>query len=211
MKNNFCTFYIVRHGESEWNVKRILHGQTKDIPLTPNGLKQANQTAKKLNNIDFAAAYSSDLLRAQRTAEIIALDHNLLVKTNHLLRERYFGRLEGITVNNFLEEFKDLLKVREQLSTEVRFKSKIIPEVESDEEIASRLFTFLREIAVAYMGKNVLIVSHGGLMHATLIKLGFANYQELPYSSIKNTSYFIIDSDGVEFFLKKTFGIKKYN
>jgi broad specificity phosphatase PhoE len=80
MKNNtMTTFYLVRHGETDWNKQRIIQGQ-EDIPLNETGIQQAENAAKLMKSIPFDLAYSSDLMRAKRTTEIIALEHNLAVE-----------------------------------------------------------------------------------------------------------------------------------
>lgn len=91
--------YIVRHGETEWNVRKLLQGQ-KDSNLTEKGKEEAERLAKKFKDTPFDAIFSSDLLRAKRTAEILAVEHNLAIQTNKLLRERHFGRLEGTKISD---------------------------------------------------------------------------------------------------------------
>src|SRR3989344_5835107 len=88
------TFYIVRHGQTEWNTKGLLQGHG-DSPLTYLGVKQAEQIRDELKSIHFDAIFSSDLLRAKRTAEIVALERKIAVKTTQALRERDFGHFEG--------------------------------------------------------------------------------------------------------------------
>ncbi|MBI2630816.1 histidine phosphatase family protein [Candidatus Nomurabacteria bacterium] len=56
---NYCTLYLVRHGETEWNVKKITQGQSEST-LTENGIRQAEETAEKLKDIKFDAIFSSD-------------------------------------------------------------------------------------------------------------------------------------------------------
>src|SRR3989339_1397072 len=94
LRNNYCHLYLVRHGETEWNVQKIIQGH-KDIPLNQKGEKQARRLAKKLVKIKFGVVFSSDLLRAKRTAEIVVLEKKIAVKTTKTLRERHFGRFEG--------------------------------------------------------------------------------------------------------------------
>jgi len=91
-----------------------------------------------------------------------------------------------------------------KLAKEDRLKYKPFPDIENDEEIASRMFTYLREIAVAYQGKTILIVSHGGVMRILLNHLG----KNAPHGAASNTAYVKLESDGVEFFIKETKGIK---
>ena len=82
-KENYCTLYLVRHGETEWNVKKINQGQSESA-LTEVGIEQAKETGEKLKHIKFDAIFSSDLSRTQRTAEIIKLDRELVIKTSEL-------------------------------------------------------------------------------------------------------------------------------
>jgi broad specificity phosphatase PhoE len=192
MKNKNCTIYIARHGQTEWNVKGKVQGHT-DSPLTKEGISQAKNLAIELKNIKFDAIYSSDLLRAQRTAEFVALEHRLIVKTKEALRERNFGSLEG--------QGKDCLILLEQLRKQkIPYETK---NIESDEKMIERVILFLRELAIAYPGKTVLVVSHGGILRTLLFHLGFATYEEINKLSIGNTAYIKIDSDGVDFYVKE--------
>jgi len=71
-KSNHCTFYIVRHAESKANESGVRAGQM-DFELSEKGEKQALERAKELRDVKFNAAFSSDLIRAKRTAKIISL------------------------------------------------------------------------------------------------------------------------------------------
>ena len=63
--------YLVRHGQTDWNIeKKHTQGHT-DIPLNENGKKQAEQLAQSISNLKIDKIISSDLLRAKETAEII--------------------------------------------------------------------------------------------------------------------------------------------
>jgi 2,3-bisphosphoglycerate-dependent phosphoglycerate mutase len=206
--STYCTIYLVRHGETEWNVANRLQGQS-DSPLTSAGKLQAKDVAVALKHIKFSAIYSSDLGRAQETAQIIALEHQLAVVTNQLLRERHFGRLEGKYWQDLNVEIKNLLAARENLADEEKYHYKLFPEIESDEEIVARLITFLREVAVAHLKQNILIVAHGGIMRAFLIHLGYGSYRELVEGTISNSGYIKLRSDGTDFFIDATVGISK--
>ena len=171
--NNYCTIYLVRHGETEWNKKGILMGQS-DSPLTETGIEQVKATAQELKHVDFAAVFSSDLLRAQRTAEIIKLERQLAVQTTKALRERTFGRYEGMSVEEFEKIFKDTFDKLKQLTEKEQQAFKFDRDIESDDDVAGRMITRLREIAVACPGKNVLVVSHGTSIRTFLIHIGYA-------------------------------------
>lgn len=205
--SRLCTFYIVRHGESEWNVERKLAGQVDSL-LTEKGEMQAKKVAEELRHISFDLAFSSDLIRAKRTAEIIALEHNLVVTTTKLLRERSFGKWEGESYEIFTNELKGYLDEFLSLPDEKK-KTYKYPDMESDEEIVSRIITFLRETAVAYPGKTVLVGTHGAMMRSLLIHLGFGTYDEIPPGGVTNTAYMKVASDGIDFFLQDTQGVRK--
>lgn len=198
--------YIVRHGQTDWNAQKKVQGQI-DIPLNATGEEQARQTAALFKNIHFDAVFSSDLLRAQRTAEIITLEKDLAVQTTRLLRERNFGPHEGMLI----EELKELEKDLENLSKEDRAIHKLHPDIENDEELVGRFITFLREISVAYADKTVLVVCHGALIRTFLIHLGVGTYQTLPHGSVENTAFIKVLSDGVEFEVVETHGVKLQN
>lgn len=201
MKNNNCTIYLVRHGKTDWNKQGLIQGHT-DIPLNIEGEKEAEELAKELNNIKFDGVFSSDLLRAKRTADIIAKEHELAVKTTKALRERYFGHLEGKPAEKLKEISREISKLEESK----RFSYKSHPLVESDDELMSRFLTFLREIAISNPGKNILIITHGGVIRVFLILLGFLSHA----SNVKigNLAYVKMESDGVDFFIKETKGIE---
>ena len=201
---NYCRLFVIRHGETEWNVQRRLQGQS-DSPLTENGIEQAKKAASELKYIPFELAFSSDLLRAKRTAEIIAIEHNLTVTATKMLRERSFGKYEG-QPSEILRMFDHLL---EAMTEQQRFQHKPDEDVESDEEVVFRLLSFMREIAIFYPSKNVLIATHGGAMKALLIQLGYATYKTFPSRGIENTAYIELLSDGTDFFIQKTKGVAK--
>jgi len=205
MKNHYCQIYLVRHGETDWNAKGLLQGQS-DIPLNKEGEKQAIEAAKKhFKKIKFAAIFSSDLVRAKRTAEIIALEKKMAVETSTLLRERDFGPFEGKHWQEVEKELRMSIKELRILSDEVAKKLGI----ESDEKMMERFLRFLREVAVAYRGKNVLIVTHGSVMRVFLTKLGYLSKEESRQVFIKNLAFIKVLSDGVDFFVKEVFGVEK--
>lgn len=196
-----ATFYIVRHGETDWNAEHRVQGQT-DVALNAMGEVQAREAGALLENIHFDAAYSSDLVRARRTAEMILLDRELEVRTSKLLREQNFGKFEG----NLWSETSHLFDERKKLSEEELLHHKVADE-ESHFEVSTRLFTFLREVSVISSGQTILIVSHGGIMRYLLVRLGVGSLKKPKF--FKNTSYIKLRSDGVEFFLDEVNGLEE--
>jgi len=202
----YCTIYITRHGETEWNTKKLIQGH-KDSPLTQNGIDQARQTAKKLQKINFDEVFSSDLRRAHNTAKIITEERNLAIKTTKLLREKDFGKYSGKEYTIFQNELKNYLNEFESLPDEEKKKYKY-PTSESDEEVINRFIRFLREVAVGYPNKTVLVVTHAGLIGNLLIHLGMWKYSDQYKTKIDNAGYLKLISDGIDFFIKDANGIE---
>lgn len=198
--SDFCTLYIVRHGQTDWNVQHITQGET-DIPLNEEGIKQAQAMANNLKDIKFDAIFSSDLIRAKRTAEIITLEKQLAVETTQLLRERRYGKLNGQPYS-LMKGFNDAW---EDLSKKEKASYKPYEGYETDEETVSRLITFLREVSVISPGKTILVVTHGGLMRAFLNHISEAVYLS---GAVPNLAYIKLESDGVDFYIKEKQGIK---
>ena len=209
-RNTLCTIYIVRHAETEWNAIGRIQGQMESS-LTEKGLGQARQTAEKLRDITFDAVFSSDLLRTKRTAEIVKLDRELEVVTKEVLRERTYGRGDGKMIEEWRKETRHLLEQYQKLSEKKKWRFKFDEGYESDEELISRFITFLRETAIAYPNKTILIVTHGGVIMTFLAHIGFAKLSELKAAGFKNAGYLKIQSDGVDFFLKEIEGYQKNN
>jgi broad specificity phosphatase PhoE len=207
-KENYCTLYLVRHGETEWNVQKINQGQSESY-LTEKGIEQAKETAEILKDINFDAIFSSDLDRTYRTAEIIKLDRELIIQTSKLLRERSYGSFEGKHADVLKNTLKDKLKERESLSENEYDSFRLAPDIETNEEIVIRFMIKLREIVVAYPNKNVLVVSHAGPIRNFLIKVGYAERKVLIGGSFKQGGYVKVLSDGIDFFVKEVWGLRK--
>lgn len=199
---DFATFYIVRHGLTDWNVEKKLQGQS-DIPLNKEGEKQAIKAAKEyFKGINFAIAFSSDLVRAKRTAQIIALEKKIALKTTQLLRERDFGPLEGKKTKDIEKELRLDIKEFRVLADEQLAKLNM----ETNEQMMGRFIRFLRETAVAYLDKNILVVTHGSLMRIFLEKIGYITKEESKKLIIENLAYFVLQSNGIEFKVIETMG-----
>lgn len=87
--------YLIRHGETDYNKARRLQGVT-DIPLNAYGIELAEKTAEGLKDIHFDRIYTSPLIRARRTAEIIRGDRKIPVIPTDGLKEISFGEYEGL-------------------------------------------------------------------------------------------------------------------
>lgn len=200
---NSCTFYIVRHGETDWNAQHLIQGHS-DISLNANGELQAKELAEELKDVEFDMIFSSDLMRAKKTAEIIALEKRLAVVTTEILRERRFGRFEGVHVL----ELKEVDEILKSLDKEARFKFRSDKDAESDKDLINKLIPFIREVAIGNPKGKILIVSHGGVLSALIRHIEGVN----PFRvKINNLGYIVIESDGVEMVIKDKKGVRYEN
>jgi broad specificity phosphatase PhoE len=89
----------IRHGETDWNRQRKPQGSC-DIELNEAGIMQAERLAARLAHEECDIIYTSDLLRAKKTAEIINTRHNVELVASPLLRESGFGEFEGKSLHD---------------------------------------------------------------------------------------------------------------
>ena len=139
--------YIVRHGQTDWNIEGRNQGRT-DIELNETGIKQAEETAKKLEGKKFDMVFSSPLKRAYKTAQIIC-DDNII--SDERLIERCNGDLEG----KLKSEYKGLINFAD--SNDNRYGVEPLP------VFRKRIADFFDYILKTYPCKEILVVTHAGI------------------------------------------------
>ena len=145
--------FLVRHGQSEKNVTNTLQGVGIEDPLTKLGTEQAAKVAKRLANINFDYAFSSDVTRARKTAEtIVEMQEKLELVFDERLREVQVGIYSG-------KPIAEIQRVRETVNLPYGdFK----PEGgESFNDARLRSTIFFNELSRNYFEKTLLAVSHG--------------------------------------------------
>lgn len=174
------TLYLIRHGQSEANVKHIIQGQS-DYPLTQLGETQAALAGGQLHQVKFDAVYTSDLPRASHTAEILTGGVHPRPKMEKGLREIFLGPLEGKTRKTMLEEYPEL----EQRS----LLTSGISGTETVESISARCQKLLNLWKEKHSEETILAVSHGGFISILLMYLiaGESWYQWNRVFRIDNT------------------------
>lgn len=146
---------LIRHGSTLWNKEGRIQGHT-DNPLDEEGLRQAAVLAERLSAESWDYIYSSDMLRARQTAEVIA--GRLGIPLAGLLpgiREMNGGLIEGTTENERVERFGSEWRTMDM-------------KLESNESGQERGVRAIEEIAGLHPGSNVLVVSHGAILRSTL-------------------------------------------
>lgn len=144
--------YLVRHGETDWNLQRRFQGR-EDIALNDNGILQAKQCGQVLKMVNFKAVITSPLIRAKRTAKLIAeLIGTEQVIVDDGLIERDFARLSGLS----------------QEERKAFYESGQEDGMEPFEDLCNRMMSSIRKYADLYYDDNILIVSHGASINAVL-------------------------------------------
>jgi broad specificity phosphatase PhoE len=134
------TLLLVRHGETDWNAEGRLQGHT-DRPLNDYGRRQAKELADRLAGEGADAIYTSDLVRAKATAEIIGDRLGLTIIVDPDLREKDWGTWEGLTGDERVH---------------VEFEG------ESTEDHRDRVMGAVRRIVARHPAERVVVVTHGG-------------------------------------------------
>jgi len=145
---------VIRHGETEWNQQGRMQGQ-RDSPLTPLGLQQARQVARRLREVPHAALYSSDLGRAHQTARHVADETKHEIVSDRGLRERCFGIFEGLTNAEIQVRHPDLY-----VPFSKRDPHFAMPGGESAAQFHQRCLGTLRTIAERHERQTVVVVTH---------------------------------------------------
>lgn len=174
--------YIVRHGETEWNVIKRFQGQL-NTPLTEKGIKKLKETGKKLENVLFDEVYTSELGRTVASAEII-LNENRGYKNKKRelqklaeLNEVYFGVWQGLT---YEEVFLKYPEEGNNYFYNVKNYNAENVEAEKLEDALERFLKGINKILDSHESGNILVVTHG-----TVFEM-FMNY-------VANNSIFDID------------------
>lgn len=206
MTKSVTTIYLVRHGETEGNVAQKMQGHA-DFPLTQKGVEQIHELREKLQDIHFHAIYSSDLLRAKRTAEIIAMERHHEVHTSEKLREQAYGIYDGVDLEVYLQAQERAVGNFGTLSKEEKDSFSLGRGFESNKELMLRFIPYIQELSSTYIGKQILVVTHGSVMRNFLIRIGYATYDTIKPHSVKNASYIVLESDGIDFSVKELFNV----
>jgi len=154
---------FIRHGETDWNRIKRIQGHI-DIPLAESGVAQAQQLGARLaqdvqSGARLDAIWSSDLLRAQQTAQPIAEALGLPIQLTEGLRERNYGAFQGHDSDEISERFPD-----EYAHWQTRDPGFAPPEGESQREFYHRVLHALEPILAKHPGGRIACVAHGGVL-----------------------------------------------
>lgn len=175
MNEDKLTIYLMRHGETEWNVEEKFQGQLNS-PLTLNGRKKIEITAQKLENIEFNAIYVSQMGRTIDTARIVVENNKYLSRLTNVqmqqmreLNEIHFGVWQGMTYKEILEQFPEA--GYNYFNHPNKYEAWITGGEDLNEGL-ERFLSGLNKIVQFEKKGNILVVTHG-----TVLEL-FFNYLE---------------------------------
>lgn len=174
--------YIVRHGETEWNVIKRFQGQL-NTPLTEKGIKKLKETGKNLENVLFEEVYTSELERTVNSAEII-LNENRGYKNKKMelkklaeLNEAYFGVWQGLKYEEVFLKYPE--EANNYFYNVKNYKAENV-KAENLKDALERFLRGINKILDNHKSGNILIVTHGTVFET------FINY-------VENSSIFDID------------------
>jgi broad specificity phosphatase PhoE len=144
---------LVRHGETQWNVKEVFRGRI-DIELNETGIKQAELLAEHLSSLKIDAVYSSPLRRALKTAETIANYHKLGVEVANGLIDLDYGEWQGLPHKEVKERYTELYPQWNKNPHQVT-----MPAGESLNDVSQRAIGVINEVIARHRG-TVVLVSH---------------------------------------------------
>jgi alpha-ribazole phosphatase/probable phosphoglycerate mutase len=160
------TLYLIRHGETEGAEERRYKGSL-DVPLSADGKRRMAAVGMRLANVRFDAIYASPLSRALKSAELVAAPQGIAPTVVEPLRERNFGRWEGLTFDECRAGFPDEFNAWFQkplTSSPVGGESTL--------DVRARVVPALTEILRRHNGGgNIAVVAHGGVNRIILCEL----------------------------------------
>lgn len=180
--------YLVRHTQTTGNVEHRLTGR-EDYELTEDGKKYVNLMTKKLEKIKFDAVYSSTSGRTKKTVSPLAKINQKKVIESDQLCEMYFGIYDGKT-------WDEVNKINPQITINHKKTNEIIgiPNQESTEDVANRMYEYIKKISKENIGKTILIGSHGVAIEAFLRKITQDPFlTKIQEYSQKNTTVNIVE------------------
>ena len=143
--------YVVRHGQTNWNVERKVQGKA-DVDLNLKGIEQAQITSQNLRNEKIDLIICSPLKRADQTAQIINEGRNIPLIYDERISERDYGELEGTKKEDF--DLKGFWSYKSNYNYD---------RAENIRDFFERVYIFLDSVKKDYKDKNVLLVCHGGI------------------------------------------------
>ncbi len=163
-----ATFYIVRHGQTQYNIEMIMQGWVNS-DLTQIGRAQARKVGHYLQDVTFNRCISSDLGRAMETSKLILEGTNTPIIADQRVREVCFGKYDGGLIADV--PIKDYRKRIEY--NWVEFGG------ETYDSVGNRFASCLNEYAKNYPNDTMLVTSHGGAIISMIKHYDYSLYDSM--------------------------------
>jgi len=181
---------LIRHGETFWNREGKLQG-IGESGLTDLGIRQAEAAACAVKGERFEAVYASPLIRAKKTAEIIAAGLDPTIIFDKELVEWRLGIFEGLSIQDIAERYPE-----EYVHFSARKPDYVIPGGESSRRRYERATGCLQRIAEKHPGGRVLVITHRGILDSVIRRIMFVPLDRLISYSQFNCALNTIEIDG---------------
>jgi broad specificity phosphatase PhoE len=174
------TLYLVRHGQTQYNVEHRLPGQLPGVYLNDEGRRQASQLGAAIHEMPLTAIVSSPLERASETAEIVRGERTIPITFDKRLMDTDVGKWSGHLIS-------DLQKNDPSWKSFVRYPASPPPGIEGPYEVLARVVAVAEEVRhKEELGNAIMLVAH-----ADIIKFLVVHYLRLP---IEGASWIHIDN-----------------
>ncbi|MEM9951204.1 MAG: histidine phosphatase family protein [Chloroflexota bacterium] len=177
--------YIVRHGETDYNVQHRWQGQL-DVPLNKVGKQQAKSLATYFALQPLDAIYASDLKRTMDTVRPLAKKRQLTIVPDKRLREIHLGMFQGLKRNEIHDAYP-----REAMRWD-NDDTFVVPHGESRSQVQDRMLTIWQEVIQQIDKQHVMLVSHGGSMRLLMRRIFPDSLEQFHFA---NTSITVLDRD----------------
>ena len=185
---------LVRHGQSEWNQQNLFTGW-RDPDLTELGVTEARNAGRalKAEDITFTIAFTSELMRAQKTCALLLEEQgqsDLQTIRNVALNERDYGDLSGLNKDDAREKWGE-----EQVHIWRRSFDTPPPGGESLKDTAERVLPYFNNTIMPRIraGENVLVAAHGNSLRALVMVLDGLGETEITQVNIATGEPYIYD------------------
>ena len=190
--------YLIRHGETAWNVDKRFQGQA-DVPLNEAGCEQAEVVAGALAEMAFDRIYASDLGRAADTARAIARYHDIPLTLDPRWRECGTGVWTGMTVDEVNERWPGVVEAWWRYDA----CSDATPEGgESIGELVARVREVMLAMGEAHPDEHIAVATHGGTIRAAITVALDVAPAIFPRMRVDNCSITVIDVHPTGFYLR---------
>lgn len=207
------TLVLIRHGQSQWNLDNRFTGWV-DIPLTDRGREEARRGAALIRDIRFDRAFTSALMRAQQTLDIV-LDvisqRGIPIERDQALNERHYGALQGLNKAEMAAKYGEEQVRIWRRSYDVpppNEKTEWNPDgiSESLKDTAARTLPYFTDAIVPLVnaGEHILVVAHGNSLRSIVMHLDGLTKEQVLNLELATGAPIVYEIDAAGNILKKT-------